>query len=96
MELMKYDAILSAFEDQMTACRNMYGYFTANVEGSPVVAYIEQIDANGVQDGIDWVFAVRHCDLFDHYLWSEAELYDCLNTHTYMWTFHPGKKLEVA
>ena len=82
---------------EMLACEDVFGYFTANSDGKPVVAYVKHMepwDEDQIADGITDVYVVKSLGLFDEYLWGEADLEEYIKSHTWAWTFHPGK--EVA
>ena len=75
------------FKDKLAKSKNIYGYFTANVEGNPVVCYIEQGPDGG------WIaVAEGHTD---EYLNDENKLGGYINRHTWGWTFHRAEELRA-
>ena len=84
--MIESDTVLSDFKADFDRCADMFGYFTANIEGNPKIAYIERRNDNGCE-----YYVAKTPYAYDAYLWDEEELYSYLNDHTYAWTFHAGK-----
>ena len=82
---------------EMKACKSLLGYFTANIDDNPIVAYIEvkkTDDPNYLEDGISEFYIVKHKSLFDQYLWNIQDLNDFITSSNWAWTYHTANELE--
>ncbi len=82
---------MTDFVEKMEACECLYGHFTAKTEGDPIVAYIERREATEPsmnEEGIYVYYIVKHCELYDTYLWDEDDLKKFLAMSAWSWNFH--------
>ena len=78
--------------EMMEASECVYGHFTAKVEGSPIVAFVERREAKDqdwIDEGITTYYIVKS-DMFqyDKFLFSEEEFRDFLAKSSWSWDFH--------
>ena len=78
------------------SAKNVVGFFTADIVGHPIVAYVERRETDDPEqnaEGIYHYYVVKHSELFDSFLWSDDELKNYIHQHEWAWTYH---EKEVA
>ena len=88
------DMELERIKKEFEACETVYGYYTANIEGKPLVAFIEyrttEDEPRLKDDGIDHFYIIHRNGMYDTYIFNDSELMDFAEgiKATGCWEFH--------